>query len=80
MNNSTERALLFRHNTKLRHCDCGAPAFKRSRSGRVCLNCDKIEQMMYTGHGKAHCVYDWAVGREFNPLHKYVEVFGISYT
>jgi len=43
------------------------------------LNCDRIEQKMYTGHGKAHCAYDWAVGREFNPMHKYVEVFGIRY-
>ena len=80
MSNSAKRSRLFKLNTKNRHCDCGAPAIKWSRSGWVCQQCDRIEQKMYSGHGKAHCAYDWAVGiREFNPLHKYIEVFGVKY-
>jgi len=80
MSNSAKRSRLFKLNIKNRHCDCGAPAIRWSRSGWVCQQCDRIEQKMYSGHGKAHCAYDWAAGvREFNPLHKYIEVFGVKY-
>jgi len=53
-------------------CECGQLAVVKKSTGFVCANCDRIERMMYYGHGERASGFDFAM----QATNKFVEQYG----
>jgi len=60
-------------------CDCGALAVRKKSTGFVCANCDRIESIMYGGHGTRTGGFDFALQatNAWIAAHKYIKQYHV---